>query len=125
MEKLETGGHCALEGRRGISQLRYLPGDECSCSQVTNGSFLSGNPRSHPEGAMGANQIHTQIFQSFNHSKGLVENQEVQLLTPEPRPGKAQPLPLTSVTEVTMALGMGLPWAAFATTHGPIRSSGG
>lgn len=50
-EKMETRGHCALEGRRGISRLRYLPGDDCSGPQVMNGSFLSGKPRSHPEGA--------------------------------------------------------------------------
>lgn len=45
MEKLETRGHCALEGRRGVSQLRCLAGDECDCPHVMNGSFLLGKTK--------------------------------------------------------------------------------
>lgn len=62
---------------------------------------------------LGENQIHIQIFQSFNHSKELVEEKEVQLLFSLPRSGKGQTLHLPPVAVTTVPV---LLWAPFCLT---------
>lgn len=54
-------------GKEGIAWLRYQPGAQCSCPQVLNSGFLSGIPRSHPEGA---NWVRSRPSRALTTAKG-------------------------------------------------------
>lgn len=120
MEKLETRGHCSLEDRRGTSQLRYPLGDECNCPQVMSGSFLAGKPRSHPEGV---NWVRTR---SISRSSRAVTTAQSWWRTI--RCSSSAKAGCESAAAFALYNrddhGMGLPWAGFAISGGPIGNSG-